>query len=522
MISLPPGFRGQWIQAGPEATRRAHQVSGPFQSDPDAWVEPADLEDLSTLLAWAHRENLPLIPRGGGTGMPAGNLGQGIILALEGGFQSISVPIPDGKGGATMRVEAGVTMAAAEAAARRAGFHLPPLPSSAPWATVGGMVANNGAGAASFRYGAMAAWVIEVEGVFPDGTPVVLGPDTSLEVLGIPLDPTDPEFAALLPRWPRVRKNSSGYGIDRWIETGNPAQLIVGSEGTLLVVTAVTLRLTQWPAHKGLYLLPLHDLGLLPEVVAEARRLGTTTCEMFGKRLLEIARLDEDPELATWSHGAEALLLLGVPGNTPLEVEEILAAAHTFAHRLGRPGMGTTDPETMEALWGLRHRASPLIAARASEGFFSTQFMEDAVVPVSALPAYLEALSAIFRDEGEGMDAVIFGHAGDGNLHINPWIQPTAPGWRTPVRRVLEAVVSTVASLGGTLAGEHGDGRLRAPYLERIWGTSAYQAFQRIKGAFDPEGILNPGTILPLSGQDPLADLVPGPRVWPIPKPPAS
>jgi FAD/FMN-containing dehydrogenase len=454
--------------------------------------------------------------------MPAGNLGPAVILSLAGTFRSMAPPEPDGTGGATLRVGAGVTMAEAEAMARQSGFHLPPLPSSSPWATVGGMVANNGAGAASFRHGAMAAWVEEIEGVLADGTPVVLGPDHSLPSLGIPLTPSDPSWEAMARDWPQVRKNSSGYGVDRWRASGNPAQLIVGSEGTLLVVTGVTLRLIEQPTDRGLVMLPLPDLTLLPEVAAEAARLGAETCEMFGRRLMDIAHLDEDPELAQWSRGAVALLLIGHSGASRQEVEAAIGETETLARRLGRPGLGTMDPVTMADLWRLRHRASPLIAARASEGFFSTQFMEDGVVPVPALPAYLEALERIFRDEGEAMDAVIFGHAGDGNLHVNPWIQPSAPGWQDRVRRVLDAVVATVASLGGTLAGEHGDGRLRAPYLETIWGAPACQGFRNIKRAFDPSGILNPGTILPLSGQDPLADLVPGPRSWPPPKPPVS
>jgi FAD/FMN-containing dehydrogenase len=454
--------------------------------------------------------------------MPAGNLGPAVILALAETFRSIAPPESDGAGGATLRVGAGVTMAEAEAMAHQHGFHLPPLPSSAPWATVGGMVANNGAGAASFRYGAIASWVEEIEAVLADGTPVVLGPNQSLPSLGIPLAPTDGVWEAMARLWPQVRKNSSGYGVDRWRATGNPAQLIAGSEGTLVVVTGVTLRLIPKLSDRGLYLLPLPDLALLPEIAAEAVRIGAETCEMFGRRLLDIARLDEDPELRHWSEDASALLLIGHSGGSLQDVGAALEETDRLARRIGRAGLSTTDPETMASLWSLRHRASPLIAARASEGFYSTQFMEDAVVPVPALPAYLEALERIFRDEGEGMDAVIFGHAGDGNLHVNPWIQPSNAGWKDRVRRVLDAVVQTVASLGGTLAGEHGDGRLRAPYLETIWGAPAYEGFQKIKQAFDPRGILNPGTILPLSDQDPLADLVPGPRKWPPPKPSVS
>jgi FAD/FMN-containing dehydrogenase len=111
---------------------------------------------------------------------------------------------------------------------------------------------------------------------------------------------------------------------------------------------------------------------------------------------------------------------------------------------------------------------------------------------------------------------VIFGHAGDGNVHVNPLVDVGSPDWLLRVRATLEAVVDLVAELGGTLSGEHGDGRLRAPFLGRIWGDAAVAAFRRVKGHFDPEGRLNPGVILPVEGQDPLEGLRPRPRSWPV------
>ena len=138
---------------------------------------------------------------------------------------------------------------------------------------------------------------------------------------------------------------------------------------------------------------------------------------------------------------------------------------------------------------------------------------------LTAYPGYEEAtpdlIDAILAEAGRGMDAVVFGHAGDGNVHVNPLVPVDAPGWEARVRAVLEGVVELVASLGGTLAGEHGDGRLRAPFLDRIWGPELSRLFRAMKGAMDPEGILNPGVVVPLPGQDPLEALHPRPRDWP-------
>src|SRR5690606_33225472 len=108
-----------------------------------------------------------------------------------------------------------------------------------------------------------------------------------------------------------------------------------------------------------------------------------------------------------------------------------------------------------------------------------------------------------------GMDAVVFGHAGDGNLHVNPLVDPGIPGWRDRVRTVLDETVTLVATLGGTLSGEHGDGRLRAPFLDRIWPAPLVAGFAEVKRALDPRGFLNPGVVLPLPGQDPLEGLWP-------------
>ena len=130
------------------------------------------------------------------------------------------------------------------------------------------------------------------------------------------------------------------------------------------------------------------------------------------------------------------------------------------------------------------------------------QFIEDGVVPVSRLADYIRLLRRVLG--AHELPAVIFGHAGDGNLHVNPLVDVTKPGWREEVEAVVDEVTAGIAALGGTMTGEHGDGRLRAPLLERIWGAELVACFRVVKDAFDPAGILNPGVILPLPGQRPL------------------
>ena len=554
MIEHPPaGFRGDW-RLGDEAARLARQVSGPFTGTPLAWAAPAGAESLQALLRYAADTGTPLIARGAGTGMPGGNLGPGIIVSMAGsgapslsptrrervsaaashaaphaashaashadgflhlGPVEVNPEVEDGVGG-RIRVGAAIPAALVDAQAADHGLTFPPLPSSARWATVGGMVANNAAGARSFGYGAVASWVEAVEGVTADGEWVVLRRGASSSTAGLS-EAVARALPSHLPRgWPRVRKNSSGYGLDRWLTSGDAVDLAVGSEGTILFVTHVTLRLAPRLPTRGLALVSVPGDAEAGAMARAAEELGASACEFLGRRLLEMMELDQDPELGSLVMGARALFLLEFEGADADGVHEALSRADACGRSIaGRAGIVTVDPGLAERLWALRHRASPLIAEMARQGLHSTQFIEDSVVPPGALGAYLAGVDRILQEEGRGMDAVVFGHAGDGNVHVNPLVDTSDPAWRDRVRDVLTAVAELVAGLGGTLAGEHGDGRLRAPLLDSIWSGEAVRDFRRLKDAFDPAGILNPGVILPLPGQDPLEGLRPGPRGWP-------
>ena len=163
-----------------------------------------------------------------------------------------------------------------------------------------------------------------------------------------------------------------------------------------------------------------------------------------------------------------------------------------------------SDPETEHQLWTLRHAASPILASLAPR-LRSMQFIEDGCVPPEAFPAYVRGVREALQRFA--MPGVIFGHAGDAHAHVNPLVDTQAPGWRDRVHGVLQEVCALTARLGGTLAGEHGDGRLRAPLLDQVWGMEARAAFAHIKAAADPSGILNPGCKVALPGAEPFTAL---------------
>lgn len=497
----PPGFRGS-ILRGPEALPYA-SAAGPIRITPLAVATPADAADLALLVRWAADEGIPLVPRGAGTGMPGGNVGPGIVVHLGKPFAQVRPPDPVRR---TLVAGAGAIAAAVDRAARAAGLFLPPLPSSADRCTIGGMIANNAAGARSFRYGATHAWVESLEAVLADGKIVTLSRDSARPqpFASLALE-SRPDAGGAIPGWPRVRKNASGYALDRYLATHDPVQLLVGSEGTLGFVVRATLRLAPCPPARALAAVAVPALDALADLAAAARELGAAACEMFGRRFLELASAPLRLRLPSLPAPPAALLFLELEGprhEVDASLDQLARRARAFDAKVLRVAR---EPAEYEELWELRHAASPTIAAAAEQGRVSMQFIEDSVVPPEHLVAYIREVEAIL--DAAGLDAVIFGHAGDANVHVNPLVDVRRPDWRARVRETLYATAELVARLGGTLTGEHGDGRLRAPLLDRIWPASILRDFHSVKRVFDPAGILNPGVILPRPGQDPLDGL---------------
>ena len=194
------------------------------------------------------------------------------------------------------------------------------------------------------------------------------------------------------------------------------------------------------------------------------------------------------------------------------------AAAHDLATAFTDSGAKEVDvaltPESEHDLWALRHAASPILSAL--EHATSMQFIEDGAVPLPKLPDYVQGVrKALAEREVSG---VMFGHAGDAHVHVNPLIDISQPDWRDKVSRLLEDVVALTARLGGTLAGEHGDGRIRTPLLNRVWHKEAIRTFGLVKEAFDPANIFNPGVKVPVKDQKAIGEIKYDPALPPLPE----
>jgi FAD/FMN-containing dehydrogenase len=233
------------------------------------------------------------------------------------------------------------------------------------------------------------------------------------------------------------------------------------------------------------------------------RATGAAACELLDRTFLDVAASGGAARQVPAD--TESALLAEVEGND----QDGAAAAASVVEQIFRDAGATTvrtalDHATETELWELRHAASPILA-RLDPNLKSMQFIEDCAIPPANAAAYVRGVREILA--ANDVRGVIFGHAGDAHVHVNPLVDVGRAGWRDRVDRILESVVSLAASLGGTLTGEHGDGRLRTPLLPRVWSQDAIDVFREVKTAFDPLGILNPGVKVALPDERPIGDV---------------
>ena len=484
--------------------------AGIFRIVPEGVVVPSTTRALSTLVTWAAANRVPLVPRGAGSGMTGGNLGAGVVVDL-GVFDGAPLTVHAG----ARRAIAGsaVTLRALDEDARRKGLRLPPDPSSARFATLGGIVSTNASGPRSVASGSVRRWVEAIEMITPDGLPLLLRRgETPLATPTVERFRREAEPALLAAadrirgRFPRTLKNSSGYALDRWLDSGDLLDLVVGAEGTLGFVTRTEWRLEPVPREYGGVRAALGDIGALGEIVTELRALSPSALEYLDASFLSFAGVDEG--------GVAGLLVAELEGDDKGEVASRTGEAGRILARHSQQIRTAADRQSLEALWSIRHAASPMLA-RLGESRRSLQVIEDGCVPLLAMPGYIAAVRR--AAERQRVQIVIFGHAGEGNLHVNLLPDLAEGDWRERVVAVFEEVTEAVIAVGGSPSGEHGDGRLRAHLLERVFGPEIVALFRLVKNAFDPLGIMNPGIKLPAPDHLPFARLKVGGGAAPLP-----
>jgi FAD/FMN-containing dehydrogenase len=514
----PEGFRGTFRED--ELARAVYsEGAGIAREIPEAVAVPVDTQDVEAIVRWAGAEGKSLIPRGSGSGMAGGAVGPGIILDLSRLRQMVSI----GSRG-SIWAEPGVLCKTVMDAAREKHKRFPVDPSSAAFCTIGGMTSTNAAGPHSLRSGSMREWVRAIDCVFSDGSRGIIERGAPLPVVA-PIQRFLESLDGLRDQWAEAAhehslllKDSSGYALTRFFESGDLVDLLVGSEGTLAVIVGVELLLSEAAPVTGSVLAAFPTLESAARGADAARGSGAAACELLDRTFLEFASRDPQSgehlgDLASDSATA-AVLIAEIEADDRHEADDATRVLSSAFEKAGATAVKVALTAAAEReVWDLRHAASPILSRLTN--LTSMQFIEDGAVPPDRLPEYVLGIRKSLQDRG--VEGVIFGHAGDANVHVNPLIDLSRTDWRETVAGLLSDAVALTSRLDGTLTGEHGDGRLRTPLMREMWSEGAMRAFGEVKRCFDPLGTLNPGVKVPLASQQALGRIKYDPALPPLP-----
>ncbi|MFG1997662.1 FAD-binding and (Fe-S)-binding domain-containing protein [Spirillospora sp. NPDC048911] len=481
-----------------------------YRQVPVAVAEPRTAADLALTLELAAEAGLPVTMRGGGTSIAGNSIGRGIVVDTSRHLDRIMSIDPAAR---TAVVEPGVVLDDLRAAAGAHGLTFGPDPSSHSRCTLGGMIGNNACGSHSVAWGITATNVEALRVLLPDGTELAAGKGTSGDArvdAGL-TRLRDAHLGPLRTELGRFSRQVSGYGLHHLLpENGfDVAKALVGSEGTCGLITEATVRLVPVPAVRALAVLGFPDVYTAAEVAPFAARCGALTVEGMAADLLTALR-------AQPGRGAAGATLPAGGGWLYCEVGgDSLADAQEAAHALvaavrglvpGTSAVVVDEPAEMRALWWIREAGSGIVT-RLPDGGEAWPGWEDSAVPPERLGDYLRELYGLMRKRG--LRGVPYGHFGEGCLHLRLDFGLDAPGGVAAYRDFMESAADLVLSYGGTVSGEHGDGRARSELLAKMYSPELMRAFAAFKAIFDPAGRLNPGVIIDPAPLD--ADLRPGP-----------
>lgn len=479
-----------------------------YRIPPEVVVRPRDSDDVLAVLAVAREYSTPVTLRGAGTSIAGNAVGPGIVIDTSRHLNRLLALDPDAR---TATVQPGIVHAALQTQAVAQGLRFGPDPSTHTRCTVGGMIGNNACGSRALGYGRTADNVERLKVALADGSTAVLDSATTarrpaafaaLESL------VDEHLGLVRTEFGRFGRQVSGYSLEHLLpEQGRRLdRFLVGTEGTLAVVLEATVRLVEDAPFRALAVLGYADMfeaadavpGLLPDTLTD---FGLTALEGLDHRITDlVAGAPALPEGTGW-------LFAEVTGTTEAEAR---SRAEAVARAAGVPHRIVTDVPEQLALWRIREDGAGLAARSLTRPAHSG--WEDAAVPPHRLGAYLRDFDALLRDCD--LDGVPYGHFGDGCVHVRIDFELDDGAGRRRFREFTEAGADLVASYGGSMSGEHGDGRARSELLGRMYSREALALMGQVKQVLDPEGLLNPGVLVdpePLDGSLRLASAPEGP-----------
>ena len=513
-----------------------------YEATPIGVVMPASTADVAAVQKYCFAEGIPVLPRGGGTSLAGQSVNEAVVLDLTDTMDAVLSTDPDAE---AARVQAGAYVGDLNAAVEPYGLKFAPDPAWRDKSAVGGAIGNNSTGAHSLKYGKTDHYVEEAEVVLADGTVTTFG-EVAVDDLR---ESADADADDLLPRihaevvrildekadeiderYPELKRNVSGYNLDRLLaeyhgeygEEGvvNLARLMAGSEGTLATVTEATVSLVEIPDTKSVALLTYDDLLDAMEDVAPILEHDPAAVEVMDDVLLGLAA--DTPEfedvVGMLPDGTDSVLLVEFYADSDADGEQ--KVADLVADRVGatddrpRPAteaapsegagdvtsqprravdaMEAHDPEKRDRFWKMRKAGLPILLSRTTDEKHIS-FIEDCAIPPEHLPEYTREFQQILEDNDTF--ATFYAHAGPGVLHIRPLINTKAVDDVESMVDIADRVTDAVVRLGGSVSGEHGDGRARTQWNRKLYGDELWESFRELKTAFDPDWLLNPGNV---------------------------
>jgi FAD/FMN-containing dehydrogenase len=502
-----------------------------FEVKPQVVVAPKDVADVKALVKYvtAHKKdqpNLSITARSAGTDMSGGAVNDSIIADFNKHFTQIFNVSPT-----SAHAQPGVFYRDFEKATLEQGALMPSYPASRGLCTIGGMVNNNSGGEKSLEFGKTERFIEELKVVFADGNEYVVKPfdragleakmkqgDYEGQLYRETFALVDKHYDTIKAAKPNVTKNSTGYNLwnvwDRQTGVFDLTQLIVGAQGTLGFVTDITFRLVPSRPHSGLLVLFLKDIDRLGDVINKVLEYKPATFESFDDVTLWLSikfmpsflkmlgpvkfihlLISLIPDGFMLLHGIPKLILMvEFNGETREEVETKIKQLHKDLKIKKAYYEITAEEEdpteaSSEKYWIMRRQSFQLLRSKVKDKH-TAPFIDDLVVPTEYLPQFLPEMRKIVKKYE--LFATIAGHMGDGNFHIIPLMKLEDPAERAKLEPAMRETNELVLKYGGVLSGEHNDGMIRGPWLERAYGTEIYGLFREAKHIFDPQEIFNP------------------------------
>jgi FAD/FMN-containing dehydrogenase len=520
------GFKGETDTSDEAREFYSHDASM-FEIKPELIVAPRDSKDVQILVKLAAadkqtRPNLSLTARSAGTCMSGGSINDSIIVDFNKHFTAIEEVTTR-----MAHVQPGVFYRDFEKQTLKHGALMPSFPASRELCTVGGMVANNSGGEKSLEYGKTENFVTELKVVFADGNEYVVKPlnkheldtktaqkDYEGELYRKTLRLIEKDYDKIKAAKPKVTKNSTGYNLwdvwDRDVGIFDLTKLLVGSQGTLGLVTDIHFRLVANRTYSGVLVCFMRSLDGLGDIINEVMKQHPATFESFDNYTLGLS-IKFFPYFRKtlgwkgliklgWQLIPDALLLFkGIPklillveftGENQQEVDEKINAMRTALKPYKLEAMEDDDTEAKAWKFRIMRRESFNLLRKKVKDKHTAPFIDDLVVPPPYLPEFLPKLRQII-DKYDLM-ATVAGHMGDGNFHVIPLMKLEDPKERAKLQPAMKEVNDLVLKYHGSLSGEHNDGLIRGPWLEAMYGKEVLNIFRELKDIYDPLMIFNP------------------------------